>query len=97
MSVYPFEKAAFTLKAIAHPVRLEIITILEKGPKNVMQIQDELNIKQSMTSQHLKALADKEILKREKSGNRVFYSINKKEVLALLSCIKRCCETPRRG
>jgi len=45
--------AAETLKAVAHPVRLRIIEILEKGEKSVTQICAKLGTKQSLTSQQL--------------------------------------------
>ncbi len=90
---YPFEEAAGMLKVVAHPVRLCIIAILEgKGSMNVRDIQNALGLKQSITSQHLTQMAGKRILGREKSANEVFYSIKKKEVLKLLSCIKGCCK-----
>ncbi|MDP8258527.1 MAG: metalloregulator ArsR/SmtB family transcription factor [Candidatus Aadella gelida] len=89
--MFPYKEAAGILRIIAHPVRLNIITLLEKKRMNVFQIQEAAGVKQSITSQHLKAMADKGILMREKEENRVFYSIKKKEVFRILACIKGCC------
>ena len=91
VKLYPFEEAAGMLKVISHPVRISIIALLEEGRMNVMDIQGKLGLKQSITSQHLSAMANKGILRREKESNQVFYSIKKKAVLKLLSCIKGCC------
>ena len=88
---YPFDEAAGILKVVAHPVRIHVVSLLEAGPRNVREIQRALGLKQSITSQHLSAMANRGILKREKKANQVFYSIKKREVLKLLSCIKGCC------
>jgi len=72
-------------------VRIHVVSLLEGGRKNVREIQAALGLKQSITSQHLSAMANKGILKREKEANQVFYSIRKREVLKLLACIKGCC------
>ncbi len=93
MKKYPYEKAAAMLKVVGHPVRLSIIALLEKKKRlKVGEIQKQMDLKQSITSQHLNAMSLKGILAREKEANEVYYSIKKKEVLKLLSCIKGCCE-----
>ena len=89
---YPFEDAAKTLKVVAHPIRLSIIMLLKEGRKNVTEVQAATGCKQSITSQHLNAMAEKGILAREKISNEVFYYIKKKQVLKLLDCIEGCCE-----
>ena len=88
---YPYEEAAGILKIVAHPVRLCIIAMLEAGKMNVGDIQQKAQAKQSVTSQHLNAMAEKGILARDRKGNEVYYFIKKKEVLKILSCIKGCC------
>lgn len=94
MKKYPFKEAASILKIMAHPVRLSIVAILDKQKRlNVGMIQKLTGLKQSITSQHLNAMAEKGILQRDKEANVVYYSIKKKEVLKLLSCIKGCCRT----
>ncbi len=89
---YPFEQAAQIMKVIAHPVRLNILLLLEKSELNVREIQIGIKSKQSITSQHLMAMANKGILDRDRRANEVYYSIKRKEVLNILFCIKGCCE-----
>ena len=89
---YPFQQAAVMLRSIAHPVRLSIIMLLEGQTLKVGDIQAALGEKQSVTSQHLSAMAQRGILGRERKGNNVFYYIKKREVLKILSCIKSCCK-----
>ncbi len=88
---YPYEKAAGMLKAIAHPVRLGILTFLKDGEKNVTEIQEAMDAKQSITSQQLMAMAGKGVLRRRKKANKVYYSIGKRDVLKILTCMKDCC------
>ncbi|MBU1084496.1 MAG: metalloregulator ArsR/SmtB family transcription factor [Candidatus Omnitrophica bacterium] len=88
---YPYKEAAGMLKIIAHPVRLNIITLLDRKRMSVNEICAAAGAKQSITSQHLNAMADKGILRREREENRVYYSIKKKEVFNILKCIKGCC------
>ncbi len=88
---YPFDQAAGMLKVIAHPVRLSIIALLEEGAMKAGDVQLAAGAKQSVTSQHLNAMAAKGLLGRERKGNEVYYYIKKKEVLKILSCIKGCC------
>ncbi|MDP8299797.1 MAG: metalloregulator ArsR/SmtB family transcription factor [Candidatus Tantalella remota] len=91
MEKYPFSQAAGMLKVIAHPVRLSIIALLERGAMKAGDVQVAAGAKQSVTSQHLNAMAAKGLLGRERKGNEVYYYIRKKEVLKILSCIKGCC------
>jgi DNA-binding transcriptional ArsR family regulator len=89
---YPFEKVAGVMKVIAHPERLRIVCHLEEKRMNVKELQEKTGLKQSITSQHLTSMANKGILAREREGNEVFYSIKKKDVFKLLSCMKGCCK-----
>ncbi len=88
-----FEKAAGMLKVIAHPVRLDILTLLvDNDEMNVKSIQKAVSSKQATTSQNLSLLSGKGILARRREGNEVYYSIGNKNIINLLSCIKGCCK-----
>ena len=57
------EQAANMLKAIAHPMRIAILSFLEDEKKlTVTEIHELLNIEQSTTSHHLGILKDKGVL-----------------------------------
>ena len=63
-------KAAEILKTIAHPVRLEVLNILETYRElSVSDIQEKLSvtIEQSMLSHHLIKMKDKGILASQKT------------------------------
>ncbi len=89
-----FNMAARMLRAIAHPVRVEIINLLSQTEKlSVNELREKLDITQSMTSQHLAQLRNTGILGSIKEANVCHYYILNKNVLTLLSCIKNCCST----
>ena len=63
-------------KAIAHPVRVEILRILLRRNTCVCgAIVDELPLAQSTVSQHLKILKDAGLLRGDVDGPRVNYCI----------------------
>ena len=82
--------AAAALKVIAHPVRLKIIEALKSKELSVSDIQRKLHMKQSITSQHLTGMRNKNILRSRREGNSVYYSISNKNVLKIIHCIQSC-------
>jgi ArsR family transcriptional regulator len=63
-------------KALGHPVRYKIVKYLMDGPKCVCKLNEDIEFSQSNLSQHLKILKDVGILKCEKSGLNIEYSIS---------------------
>lgn len=63
------------IAAIANPIRLKIICCLEKKSKNVEELISTCNLAQSAVSQHLKKLKTAGIIKNEKKGKYVYYSL----------------------
>ena len=71
------KEGALTYRAINHPLRQTIMRHLhENGKMTVTQIYSILQLEQSVTSQHLAILRNKELLVTERSGKFVYYSIN---------------------
>ena len=60
---------------LAEPTRLRILQMLQRGPANVGQIVDELDIKQANASKQLSVLSAAGIVGRAQDGNRVIYTI----------------------
>lgn len=69
------EKMAETLKAVAHPIRLQIVNILMNGERSVGDLVRKLGTKQSLTSQQLSILKSRGVLKSRRNGNVVYYSL----------------------
>ncbi len=86
-----FEKAAYILKAVAHPTRLAIIQLLDVQ-ENLMvnEICETLKCEQSLISHHLINMKLRGILKSHKDGLNVYYSLKEREITNLLTCIENC-------
>jgi ArsR family transcriptional regulator len=81
------DHVAEVLKAVAHPVRLQIIELLEKKEMCVGDITEALGGKQAITSQQLNMMKDKSVLECRRDGTKVYYRIGNKNVIKLLHCI----------
>ena len=86
-----FSSAARMLKAVAHPIRIEIINhLVQTKSLSVNEIKEKVQITQSMTSQHLAQLRNAGVLGWTKEANVCYYYILNKNVLKLLDCVGRC-------
>ncbi|MBN1293693.1 MAG: winged helix-turn-helix transcriptional regulator [Candidatus Latescibacteria bacterium] len=81
------EKMSETLKAVAHPVRLQIVNILMNGERSVGELVRTLGTKQSLTSQQLSILKSRGVLKSRRNGNVVFYSLENSGVKNIMASI----------
>lgn len=85
------EKAANMLKAIAHPMRIAIMSHLEDGRKlTVTEIHKLLDIEQSTTSHHLGILKDKGVLGSERDGKNTYYFLKHDSLKQIVDCVSRC-------
>jgi DNA-binding transcriptional ArsR family regulator len=82
--------AANKLKILAHPIRLEIIQFIGINSFSVTQIYHYLKIPQAIVSQHLALLRNHEILKTNRDGQSIFYSVNNPHFLKILDVISQC-------
>jgi ArsR family transcriptional regulator len=84
------EAAAKTLKALADPARLQIVTILGGADQRGVCVCDlipPLGLTQSTVSHHLKVLATAGLVERRKQGTWVYYSLNRAALNDLLSTL----------
>lgn len=77
-------KADF-FKALAHPLRVNILEILSAGDKNVNELQSLCGAEGSAVSQQLAILRAKNIVMSHKEGTRVLYSLHDPMINDLLS------------
>lgn len=85
------ENAANRLKAMAHPVRIAIIEILDQnGPLCVSDIFVKLDIEQASASHHLNILKNRNILKSERTGKNIIYSLNNEMISEIVHCLAKC-------
>ncbi len=85
------EKAAYILKAVAHPVRLAVIDLLSNhNQMSVNEICEALQCEQSLLSHHLINMKLRGILQSNKEGLNVYYSLKEKEITKLIACVENC-------
>ena len=79
------EQKADILKAIAHPIRLCILTkLLTEGICNVTDMHCCLDAPQSTVSQHLAKLRSAGVVSTERNGLEVKYNIADEQVIKIL-------------
>ncbi len=87
------QQAAVMLRCIGHPIRLQIIELLDRdGEQNVTAIHEALGIEQAVASQHLSLMRDKGILNSRREGVNVYYSISDARVTRVIECIHDHCQ-----
>ncbi len=72
-AVVGFRDAATLLKALAHPVRLQIMTLLSQGEACVCHLQAVLRKRQPYISQQLMTLRDAGLVADRRDGAIVYY------------------------
>ena len=70
-----FQRAAHLLKALSHPLRLEMVCGLRQEPCTQTFIADTLGIPQSSVAQHLKVLRSEGLVRAERRGVEVVFSL----------------------
>ena len=82
------ERAAHSIKAMAHPLRLKILCTLGPNEVSVQDIVEMVGTSQSNISQHLAILRDKGILASRKDANRVYYRVSDSRTLRLIGMMR---------
>jgi len=83
-----YEEISELLKALSHPVRLCIVRgLLENGTCNVTDMQNCLKAPQSTISQHISKLKSCGIIKGEKRGLEIYYSVTSKKAAELIKIL----------
>ncbi|PKP04579.1 MAG: transcriptional regulator [Bacteroidetes bacterium HGW-Bacteroidetes-6] len=91
IDIRKIEDIAQRLRAIAHPVRIKIISMLDKQQEmNVTTIYNKLEIEQAAASHHLNILKSKGILQSRRDGKNTYYSLKPNSISNLLDCINTC-------
>ena len=73
--------AYLILRALNHKLRQQILKELVVNEKmNVTDIYVKLRLEQSVASQHLAILRQQGIVKAERKGKEIFYSLNKSKI-----------------
>jgi DNA-binding transcriptional ArsR family regulator len=91
LNIERLENVANMLKAIAHPMRIAILDMLDNGKKlTVSEIHQQLGIEQATASHHLGILKDKGVLCSKREGKNTFYYIKYDNFSRMLECVNSC-------
>ena len=83
------QEAIDLLKALAEPIRLEIIESLSTGEKCVCDLIQETGLAQSKISFHLKVLKEAGVITDRQSGRWVYYQLDTRTLKSLQNWIKK--------
>lgn len=65
-----------TLKALADPIRREILNMLKKGRLSAGEIAEHFSVTAPSISRHLSVLKDADLIRDTREGKFIFYEIN---------------------
>jgi DNA-binding transcriptional ArsR family regulator len=83
-----YEARAHVIKAMAHPTRLFIVEELSRRERCVCELTEMIGADVSTVSKHLSVLRNAGIVRDEKRGSQVFYSLQVPCVLNFFSCVE---------
>src|SRR5215212_1142526 len=71
------KKGSKVLRAINHPLREKMLQLIHENERMIVtEVYVKLRIEQSVASQHLAILRKEKLVRTEKAGKHIFYSIN---------------------
>jgi DNA-binding transcriptional ArsR family regulator len=70
-----FAPASELLRALSSPLRLAVVSELDKGPRCVHELVDLLGVPQPLVSQHLRVLRSARLVHAERRGREIAYSL----------------------
>lgn len=85
------KEAAELFKPLSVDKRIEIIELLKKEATNVNAIAEALGITQSAVSQHLRLLKGAGLVKDERQGYWIYYSLNRDALEKCRQRLNRIC------
>lgn len=83
-----YKARADVLKALAHPTRLFIVDELSRQERCVCELAEMVGADGSTVSRHLALLKNAGIVRDEKRGPQVFYSLRVRCVPNFFSCVE---------
>jgi ArsR family transcriptional regulator len=93
----PAERARLLLKALADPIRLEIIEALGEGERCVCDLTTDLGLAQSRLSFHLRVMREAGLLADRQQGRWIYYRLRSEAIEELrgwLATLTQACGMP---
>jgi ArsR family transcriptional regulator len=75
-------------QCLADPRRISILYALSEGQKNVSELMEALDMNRATASRHLKVLRDGSMVKTEREGVSVYYSLADERVIEALDLLR---------
>ena len=73
---------------LADPNRIMILYTLSQSPRNVTELCNELEMPQSLVSRHLKVLRERGMVKSERHGTVIVYSLGDARLIEALDLLR---------
>ncbi|MBR2353549.1 MAG: winged helix-turn-helix transcriptional regulator [Clostridia bacterium] len=80
-----------TMRALADPIRREILNLLKKGRMSAGEIVEHFDVTGASISRHLSVLKDAELIRDCREGKFIYYELNAsvlEEILLWISELK---------
>lgn len=92
-----FKKAKTIIRALDHPVRMQILTFLlqseaEEESKTVTDLYTKFRTEQSVMSQHLAILRRANLVFPDREGKNIYYHPNPGAVIVINDAAAKMCE-----
>ncbi len=95
MDKHHIKTIAALLKAMAHPIRLEILCCLREGERSVADLQSTIRTTGGNLSQHLAILRNQGIISCRREANFLYNRISDERILALMNNLQAMyCQPP---
>ncbi len=65
-----------TLKALADPIRRDILNLLKQGPMSAGEIVEKFPVTGASISRHLSVLKDADLIRDKRDGKFIIYELN---------------------
>lgn len=82
------KKGAMILRALNHKLRQQIVKLIDEKKKiTVTEIYVHLRLEQSVASQHLAILRRAGIVRTDRDGKFIYYSVDAQRVGQIMKCV----------
>jgi DNA-binding transcriptional ArsR family regulator len=89
LTLATLEKAAATLRALAHPHRLKIVEELLGTQHTVGELAQALSLAPPAVSQHLNFMKAHRLLDARRQGRSVYYRVASPHAVNVINCIRK--------
>lgn len=88
ISLEALGQAAECLRTLAHPHRLRMVQMMLQGQHTVGELAEACEIASPMASEHLRLMQRCGLLKADKDGRFVYYSVAEPHLANIMACVE---------